>query len=1002
MMRPSNWTSALFLVGALGSSAALAVPELSVPASSTVCEGATVAVPISAADLDPSISLDFLLQFDPAVIEPTSVATSVMTAGCTLDWNVTGGSADEIDIAISCLEPRSGSGVVAYLFVKGVTPSGTSDLDWLSAETDENPGATTVDGVVMIDAGSGSSTLRMASVVGGAGGVVDLPVLGTMAPGSISINAEVHWDPAVLTGIGVEVSESLPPGCFVDPNFTGPGVALFSVYCVAPLSGPHHLANVRVLVNGDAGAQTSIDLVSGAVNEDDACLEDGLFTAVSGVVVSVPVSSNVCSGAETALPVGVAIGPDDEVLGLDLVLDYDPLVVVPTQVVPAAVTAGCLFDWNVPAAGQLAISIFCTAPLASAGPVAYVFFEGLGVSGSSSPLDWVQHDLNEGQIASSHQDGVIHIVDADAALSMPDGATAGAGGVVHVPVEGVFPSGTIGVNMIVAWDPAILTAQAVAPSESLPPGWIVDADLSTAGQATIAVYGTIPIGGTQVLARIQFDVVGGPGAVTPLDVVSGSVNEADACLDDGLLMVASGPLISVPASTCACPGTEASVPISISPADGVIGLDLALDYDAGLFLPVGVTLAPLAQDCMLDWNIPVAGQLAIAINCTVPLDGSGVVAHAAFQGIGSPPATSPLTWSLHDLNEGAIPSSSVDGELCLSSAPGTLSVPDDAGSATGFSVEIPLGADLAGGTIGVNAVLNWDPTALTASSALIAPGLPADWLLEADLGTPGSAGLSLYGTTGLAGSQTLAVIEFDVIGDTGTSTPLDLSFGEANEIGTCLDDGLLQICPLETPVDDSLTLEGQGPTTLSWLDPPGPYRVYRGSRITGNPWAYNHVCSGLTVVGSSAEEPLTPPPHVLYYYLITRGECGESIPGSDSSSVAIPNPHRCPTTVTDDDGDDANDVFDNCPGLANDQADGDGDSHGDDCDNCPTDANADQSDVDGDLLGDACDRDIDEDGEPNGSDNCPSAANPGQENGDGDALGDVCDPCPAVPNPCPP
>jgi hypothetical protein len=85
---------------------------------------------------------------------------------------------------------------------------------------------------------------------------------------------------------------------------------------------------------------------------------------------------------------------------------------------------------------------------------------------------------------------------------------------------------------------------------------------------------------------------------------------------------------------------------------------------------------------------------------------------------------------------------------------------------------------------------------------------------------------------------------------------------------------------------------------------------------------------------------------------------------------------------TDSDGDQANDLTDNCPLDAEPSlADGDGDRAGNICDTCPYRSNPDQADADGDARGDACD-------------NCPAVPNE-QQDSDGDSVGDACDPCPA-------
>ena len=126
------------------------------------------------------------------------------------------------------------------------------------------------------------------------------------------------------------------------------------------------------------------------------------------------------------------------------------------------------------------------------------------------------------------------------------------------------------------------------------------------------------------------------------------------------------------------------------------------------------------------------------------------------------------------------------------------------------------------------------------------------------------------------------------------------------------------------------------------------------------------------------------------------------------------------TPVNDQDTDNIDDQYDNCPSINNDQIDTDGDGTGDACDaypsnpaeqldsdgdsvgdntdNCPNDANLDQQDTDSDNLGDACDsfpndanNDSDGDTVSGDIDNCPDNANLDQQNTDGDNLGDVCD-----------
>jgi hypothetical protein len=266
-----------------------------------------------------------------------------------------------------------------------------------------------------------------------------------------------------------------------------------------------------------------------------------LFVAVASahaqVEVAVPPLSTTGPGAEVVVP--ITIDDASGVLSADLVLAYDRDVLQATNVYKAPLTWDMTLTSNLAVAGEVRISLFKTTPLGGGGGVvAWVSFLGVGAPGTSSPLTWLRHELNEGLIASSSSDGQIDVVGAMAVLSLPDDANGAPGWTVKVPIRANPATGIIGLDLDVRWNPLVLSATGVTPTLFGSP-YSIASNLATPGKALISLFGAESPFGSGPIVEIEFLVVGQVGDETPLDLLVGQANEGaiTTTLDDGKFSV---------------------------------------------------------------------------------------------------------------------------------------------------------------------------------------------------------------------------------------------------------------------------------------------------------------------------------------------------------------------------------------------------------------------------------------------------------------------------------
>ena len=253
-------------------------------------------------------------------------------------------------------------------------------------------------------------------------------------------------------------------------------------------------------------------------------------------------------------------------------------------------------------------------------------------------------------------------------------------------------------------------------------------------------------------------------------------------------------VVSVPSPLFVSPGGDAVVPISVSPADGVIAVDATITYNPAVVTPTLVTTTAYTSNFELQYNVPSAGTLQISMFSATPLSGSGEVAWVVFHAVGGDGSSSAITLTQHDLNENNIPSTASNGTLSVAAATSTISSPDTSQGAPTFSVHIPIYANPANGIIALDTDVYWNSNIITATS-VVAGDVPGDWEVNANISTPGRAQISAFGVTPLSGNRRIADIVVTVVGTFGQQTPIDIRTADANEgtITTNIDDGLFTV-----------------------------------------------------------------------------------------------------------------------------------------------------------------------------------------------------------------
>jgi hypothetical protein len=141
--------------------------------------------------------------------------------------------------------------------------------------------------------------------------------------------------------------------------------------------------------------------------------------------------------------------------------------------------------------------------------------------------------------------------------------------------------------------------------------------------------------------------------------------------------------VSVPATSVVGPGGDVVVPVTVSPATGMLSLQMAIAYNPAVLTPTGVYKTSYADSFALVYNVPSPGDLRISMFGVTALSGSGEVCWIVFHAVGGNGSSSSVSFTQAEINEGQISSTPSGGTVNVTSASSVISMPDDANGETG-------------------------------------------------------------------------------------------------------------------------------------------------------------------------------------------------------------------------------------------------------------------------------------------------------------------------------
>jgi hypothetical protein len=240
-------------------------------------------------------------------------------------------------------------------------------------------------------------------------------------------------------------------------------------------------------------------------------------------------------GAEQTVRIDVS--PADGVTTLDLYFQYDPTVITPTAVYRTAFTNDFTLSYYLGIPGMVELHLSGSTALAGTDDVAWIAFHVIGSEGSVAALTWDSAILNGGVIASTTQIVKdITVGSSDVTFSVPDDIQTTPSSTVMVNVSATQFTFTNGIDLRLRYNPSVALVTNVAKTTLTNPFTLLWNNVSP-GVLQMQFSGTADPSGSGPVASLTFNIVGGVGSSTPLNLDLTRTGGVVKFADDGSLSV---------------------------------------------------------------------------------------------------------------------------------------------------------------------------------------------------------------------------------------------------------------------------------------------------------------------------------------------------------------------------------------------------------------------------------------------------------------------------------